>query len=59
MKVRAIIKIIEHDGWYLIERVAVTASIDTTRRRAWSRLPETQVMILRPARKTVFWNKQD
>jgi hypothetical protein len=54
MKVRAIIKLIEQDGWYLIERVAVTASIDTTRKKVWSLLRESPVMILRQAPKTVF-----
>jgi len=54
MKVRTMIKLVEHDGWFLIEHVAATANIDTIRKRALSPLLENRATILRPVHKTIF-----
>jgi len=59
MKVRAMIKLIEEDGWYLDRTRGSHRQYRHGQKKVWSRLRENPVTILRRARKIVSLNKQD
>jgi predicted RNA binding protein YcfA (HicA-like mRNA interferase family) len=59
MKVRAMIKLIEEDGWYLDRTRGSHRQYRHDQKKGVALLRESPVTILRRARKIVFLNKQD
>ncbi len=59
MKIRAMIKLIEEDGWYLDRTRGSHRQYGLIGKKVWSLLRESPATILRPERKIVSLNKQD
>jgi predicted RNA binding protein YcfA (HicA-like mRNA interferase family) len=59
MKVRAIIKLIEEDGWYLDRTRGSHRQYRHDQKKGVVTIAGSPVPILRRARKIVFLNKQD
>jgi predicted RNA binding protein YcfA (HicA-like mRNA interferase family) len=59
MKIRAMIKLIEEDGWYLDRTRGSHRQYRHDQKKVWSLLRESPATILRRGRKIVSLNKQD